>query len=219
MQLLFVSAPFHRIHQREFSLQDLSLFFWHPCQNCDLHLHSLHHWHDLPKIHPCLQQSQTSSKTSKTSKFRFPTAPGLTLFASILAYLHCSHISLIVLFAFAIWVKYRHICKNYIQADGSQMEGVKPSSPQESSWALCNWASCCLLLNYQEFNILESSVTAIDNWNHPKCSKAGVAYVGKGEGDKRFQCMVSLMRYWQSMVVMLKIFLGVLSLSDPGRAP
>lgn len=90
-------------------------------------------------------------------------------------------------------------------------------SPQESSSALCNLASCWFLQNYQEFNILESSATAVVNWNCPKCSKAGVFYVGKGEGDKGLQCMISLMWYWESRVVMLKFFLAVLSLSDPDK--
>lgn len=61
------------------------------------------------------------------------------------------------------------------------------SSAQESSSALSNLASCCFLQNCQEFNILGSSATTIVNWNCPKCSKAGVFYLGKGEGGKGLQ--------------------------------
>lgn len=116
------------MYQREFSLQDLSPFFFsclaktvaaprQPSPQC--------HWHDSPKIHPYLQQSETSSKTSKTSKFRLPIASGLTLFASLSWNIFSrSHISLILLFGFAVWVKDRHACKNYILAHGSQMAWV-----------------------------------------------------------------------------------------------
>lgn len=90
-------------------------------------------------------------------------------------------------------------------------------SPQESSSALCNLASCWFLQNYQEFNILESSATAIVNWNCSKYSKARVFYVGKGGGGKGLHCMINLMWRWESRVVMLKIFLAVLSLSDPDK--
>lgn len=87
--------------------------------------------HDSPKTHPYLQQSETSSKTSKTSKFRFPVASSLTLFASLSwnIFSH-SHISLILLFGFAIWIKDRRAWEKYTLAAGPQMERVT----SEFSW-------------------------------------------------------------------------------------
>lgn len=42
-------------------------------------------------------------------------------------------------------------------------------------------------------------------------------YVGKGEGDKGLPCLISLVWYSESRVVMLKFFLVILSLSDPDK--